>query len=201
MCDKIGVMVLAEGVESREEVLTCMKKNIDIFQGYWFSKPKDDIEESSVYEIEHLVNNVGHRYKENITQIMHKKQALLEKSKAVVANVVTIFQKHQFSKMELLSDIIAHTDKLEAIYILEETSGLQIGDTIINVEERFLYNPAKDGHNHALREYYFITKESIRGDYLSTKYLSKASGNVCRTYSCKITVDESHYILCCDLLD
>lgn len=40
MCHKIGAMVLAEGVESKNEILTIIKKDIDIFQGFYFSKAK-----------------------------------------------------------------------------------------------------------------------------------------------------------------
>jgi len=201
MCDNIGAMVLAEGVESREEVLTCMQKNIDIFQGFWFSKPKEEIDEVVTTEIGQLVNSVGNRYTERIKDIIHKKQTLLEKSQLITADVIKIFQEHKLSKMEYISEIISKTDKLEAIYLLDVMSGAQIGDTIIDAEERFLYNPARDGHNHSLREYYFITKDSIRGDYLSPKYLSKASGNICRTYSCRIELSENKYILCCDILE
>jgi len=201
MCSNVGAMVLAKGVESRDEVLTCMKKNIDIFQGYWFSKPKEEIDEVVVGEIRHLIQNVGNRYMEEIKEVIHHKESLLKKSRLVVEKVEKVLQEHQFSHIEKVSEIISQTYKLEAIYILDAQTGLQIGDTIIDAEEKFLYNPAKSGYNHTLREYYFIPKESMSGDYLSQKYLSKASGNICRTYSCKIELDESSYILCCDILE
>jgi len=201
MCDTIGAMVLAEGVESREEVLACMQKNIDIFQGFWFSKAKAKIDEVVTTEIGQLVNSVGIRYTERIKDIIHKKETLLEKSQLITTDVIKIFEEYKLSKMEYISEIISKTDKLEAIYLLDVVSGAQIGDTIIDAEEKFLYNPARDGHNHSLREYYFITKDSIRGDYLSPKYLSKASGNMCHTYSCRIELDENKYILCCDILE
>ena len=79
--------------------------------------------------------------------------------------------------------------------------GIQVGKTFIHAAERYLYNPTKEGHNHSLRDYYFITKDSSRGDYLGNRYISKASGNMCRTYSCKITISECSYIVCLDILD
>jgi len=201
MSSSVGAMVIAEGVESREEILACMNNNIDIFQGYWFSKPKDEIDEIIVHSIEQLINNVGHRYKETIKDAIYKKQALLQKSQKLIPEVVEVLTQYQFTHLERVSDLVAKTDKLEAIYILDGDTGVQIGDTIINTDKKFLYNPAKDGHNHSLRKYYFIPKESIRGDYLSSKYLSKASGNICRTYSYKIEVDTKELILCFDILD
>jgi EAL domain-containing protein (putative c-di-GMP-specific phosphodiesterase class I) len=42
MCFKIGALVLAEGVESEEEILKSLKLDIDLFQGFWFAKPKPE---------------------------------------------------------------------------------------------------------------------------------------------------------------
>jgi len=201
MCANVGAMVLAEGVESRDEVLTCMQKDINVFQGYWFNKPQAEINEEIFQSISQLIKNVGNRYKEKISDIINKKQALLNKSKVAAEKIVEVFKQYNLSQMNKISEIITQTDKLEAIYLLDMQTGLQIGDTMIDAEKKFLYNPAKDGYNHSFRKYYFITKESVSGDYLSPKYLSKASGNICHTYSCKIIFDESEYILCCDVLD
>ena len=201
MCHNVGAMVVCEGVESREEILTCMQKDIDVFQGFWFSRPKESIDENILRDIAHAIDNIGNRYKISIEEIIHTKQALLQKYQAVINEVMEILQNGSQENSEQMSDIIARTEKLEAIYILNYETGVQVGDTYIDRQDRFLYNPAKCGHNHSLREYYFVTKESLRGDYLSPKYLSKASGNMCRTYSSKIELNGVSYIVCCDILD
>jgi len=201
MCHNVGAMVVCEGVESREEILACMQKDIDVFQGFWFSRPQENIDESIVRDILHAIDNIGNRYKISVEEIIHTKQALLGKYRAVIEDVTQIFQNENQETSEKISDLIAKTEKLEAIYILNYATGVQTGDTYIDRQDRFLYNPAKSGHDHSLREYYFVTKESLRGDYLSHKYLSKASGNMCRTYSSKIELDGISYIVCCDILD
>lgn len=201
MCHNLGIMVLAEGVESSDEVLTCMKKDIDIFQGFWFSKPLDEIDEIVINGIISSLSYTGNEYKNRIKKAIQTKQELLKYSNALVRELLEIFEHNGFSNLEKLNDIVIRNKNLEAIYFIDDESGLQIGDTIIDAEKRYLYIPSKEGMDHSLREYYFIAKEASRGDYLSPRYISKASGNICRTYSALITFEEKNYIACFDIVD
>lgn len=40
VCEELGTTVIAEGVETREELLTLQGIGIELFQGYWFAKPE-----------------------------------------------------------------------------------------------------------------------------------------------------------------
>jgi len=198
MCHQIGAMVLAEGVESKSEILHCMKKDIDIFQGFYFSKPLESIEiENNILDI---VLNIGVSYKNIIKNHINKKKALLEHSKEIAKSIVSLLDQDSEDLNIMLNNVIQNDKKIEAIYILTEDDGIQIIDTIKEDIPQVLYTPTKKGHDHSLKEYYFLAKESIRGDYLSTKYISKASGNMCRTYSYKAKVNKNRYIVCLDIL-
>lgn len=201
MCHQIGAIVLAEGVEHRDEILACIRKDIDIFQGFWFSKPKKEIHEREVIEINKSIYYIGTKYKTIVNEIICKKKILLEKAQKFKNDVINLLETHTIKSIQKVEEVIEQNPKLQAIYIIGEESALQIGPTIIHAEEKHLFKATKDGSDHSLREYYFIAKDSSRGDYLSTKYISRASGNMCRTYSAKITLDESHYIVCFDILD
>lgn len=143
MCHNIGSIVLAEGVESSEEVLACMRKDIDIFQGFWFCKPQDEVEKETVNIIDKSMNFIGQRYKNSVKELIDKKQLLLQKSQALSEKVVSILQNYGVEDIEKISELISITEKLEAIYIIDEHSGLQVGNTIIDAKERYLYNPKK----------------------------------------------------------
>lgn len=39
MCNELGIAVLAEGVETRDEALTLQSAGIDLLQGYYFARP------------------------------------------------------------------------------------------------------------------------------------------------------------------
>lgn len=201
MCHKIGAMVLAEGVENSDEIMSCMKKDIYLFQGFWFSKPKKEIDSVIFKKIADNINEVGNEYKYSIREHITKKQKLLRNAQELAYKVISILEKNSLENEKAIDDIISQNEKLEAVYLLNESNGIQVGKTAILTEERFLYKPTKEGHDHSLKKYYFIAKESSRGDFLSSNYISKASGNMCRTYSSQILLNGSKYILCLDVTE
>ena len=200
MCHKIGAMVLSEGVEHKEEVLTCMKKDIDIFQGFYFCKATKTLESSTKQHIDSRIADIGNQYKSLVKQHINEKQSLLKSSKLLLQKIITIFESCNLNCFNEIKKILSNESKLQAIYILDEVNGRQIGKTIIQSKVTPLYKPSKDGHDHSLKEYYYIAKASSQGDYLSPKYISKATGNICRTYSHKIVLNNFKYILCCDIV-
>jgi hypothetical protein len=124
----------------------------------------------------------------------------LNNSKELTKQVLSILKNNSDSSIDNLYTIISKEELLEAIYIIDLQSGLQINETIIHNTTRSLYAPTNDGHDHSLKEYYFIAKNSSRGDYLSSKYISRATGNMCRTYSAKVKVNKKEYIVCFDII-
>ena len=204
MCHNIGTMVLAEGVESSEEVIACVRKDIDTFQGYWFCKPEEGIDKERVASIKNSICFIGEKYKNSVKELIHNKQVLLQNSRELTQKVLEILQTNGIENMIKVAEVITATEKLEAIYMIDVMTGTQVGETVIDAQEKYLYNPTRDGHDHSLREYFFITNESLRGDYLSCKYISRASGNMCRTYAARIELDkgsnDKSYIVCFDIL-
>ena len=200
MCHTIGALVLAEGVESENEILHSMKKDIDIFQGYYFSKAVNNIDESKKFEIIETINYIGEKYTYTVQELISLKQHLLKDAEILSEQLFKILEEHSDNYSDKLYDLILSNVQLEAVYILDHIKGIQVGDTITKSCARKLYAPTKDGHDHSLKEYYFIAKTSTRGDYLSTKYISKASGNMCRTYSKKVSIGDKNYIICLDLI-
>lgn len=200
MCHNLGALVIAEGVEAREEVLSCMHKDIDVFLGYWFSRALPEIDGGVLEEIHKRIDNVGHRYEMSIKERIKHKQELVAQSTQIIKEIEELLQKRGMQSIEKIDEVVAKYEKIEAIYLLDSLNGIQIGKTFMRSRSRFLYHPTQEGDDHSLREYYFITKESIRGDYLSPQYLSKASGNVCRTYAHSIDIGRASYIVCCDIV-
>ena len=199
MCYKIGAIVLAEGVEGKHEILNCMEKDIDIFQGFYFEKPNKKLNQEINNTIYPLINDIGKNYKNNISSIINTKKVILNESQNLSQKITKIFNEHHLESTSKLQTILYEHDKLEAIYTIDYTTGLQKNDTIINIKESTLFSPSKDGHDHNLKEYFFIAKDSSRCDYLSMLYVSRASGNMCRTYSTIVYINNIKYILCLDI--
>ena len=83
--------------------------------------------------------------------------------------------------------------------MIDVDSSKQIHDTIIdNKNERF--TPSKDGDEHYLKEYFYITLESKQGIFLSPNYVSYASGNICKTFAKRFELKNKSYIICIDIV-
>lgn len=194
MCFNIGALTLAEGVECEEEILRALKVDIDLFQGFWFAKPS-----SLPYDARFLhekIETIGNLHKLAVKASMQHKEFLVEKAKEFTQLIIDSLQDNP--KMPL-DEFLQDFDVIEAIYCINAATGSQEGPTHINVDTREFFQPAQDGDNHALKEYFYITKESKRGNYLSQKYISRASGRMCRTFAQKFSIQGREIILCLDL--
>ena len=127
---------------------------------------------------------------------MQHKEFLIENAKAYTQTIIDAITQAQDLD---LSHFLKEFEPIEAIYCIDATTGSQIGDTFICTDTNEFFHPAKAGDSHALKEYFYITKESKRGNYLSQKYISRASGRMCRTFAQKFSHDNAEKILCLDL--
>ncbi|MBN2817260.1 MAG: EAL domain-containing protein [Campylobacterales bacterium] len=201
MSHNVGALVIAEGVEHKDEVMASLLKKIDLFQGFWFSRVQESFNDEKIHEIGKSIEYIARMYKEHICHEMDEKRAVIQSMQRLMHTVVNLLSKNGMDSLEPLESIIAKNRKIEAIYIIEEQSGVQLGNTLIHSQEKHLFKPTKAGKNHLLSEYYFILKESLRDEYLSNPYVSRASGNVCRTYAQKVSMFEDNYIVCFDIVE
>ncbi len=194
MCFNIGALVLAEGVEEEEEILTAMKLDIDLFQGFWFSRPSSVVFRKEVCD--EKIAYIGEKHTHNVKASMQHKSFLIQSAKAYAQMIIDALVQNRDLD---LHDFLKEFDPIEAIYCINADSGIQEGATYISAHTNDFFQPARDGDNHALKEYFYITKESTRGDYLSQKYISRASGRMCRTFAQKFFMGDEERILCLDL--
>lgn len=194
MCFNIGALVLAEGVEAEEEILRSLKLDIDLFQGFWFARPSGSVYDKPL--LDEKIAYIGAKHTQNVKASMQHKELLIESAKAYTH---TIIEAIKTTHKTDLFDFLREFDIIEAIYCIDANSGIQEGDTFISADTNEFFQPARHGDNHALKEYFYITKESKRGNYLSQKYISRASGRMCRTFAQKFSLAGHEKILCLDL--
>jgi EAL domain-containing protein (putative c-di-GMP-specific phosphodiesterase class I) len=194
MCFNIGALVLAEGVESEEEILKALNVDIDLFQGFWFARPSALAPEDAL--LNEKIAAIGSLHTQNVKASMQHKEFLIESAKIYTQTIIEVITQ---SRTYDLNDFLKEYDPIEAIYCINAVSGIQEGETFISTDTNEFFHPAKHGDNHVLKEYFYITKESKRGNYLSQKYISRASGRMCRTFAQKFLLDGEEKILCLDL--
>ncbi|MGB3750921.1 MAG: EAL domain-containing protein, partial [Arcobacteraceae bacterium] len=116
MCHKIGAIVLAEGVESKNEILHCMTKNIDIFQGFYFAKPQAIIDLDLQESLHNEIYQIGDDYKKKISNTIDKKRVIFSDSEALSNKVMNVYANSYENSEKLLKQIIDEHQHLEAIY-------------------------------------------------------------------------------------
>lgn len=199
MCNNIGIRVLAEGVETNTSILTSMKMGINLFQGYFFSKAIKNCNNEVVYDILEKVTNIGNSFKTKTINSIKKKRKLLLKYDSIIENIIKQINKIEYSD-EILKDAFHIYKNIEAIYLIDSETSKQMNQTIISKNIKKKFRPSKCGDEHYLKEYFYITKESTDGKYLSEKYISYATSNLCKTFSKKFLLDNKEYIICVDII-
>ncbi len=199
MSHNLGIKVLAEGVEDIDAICTCLKSSINLFQGYYFSKPQKDIEQRDIERIYYDVLDVSKEFKERNLKNISKKRELI--------NVYNLLIQEHLKGLNNVNQLYSLLEKkfsefknIEAIYLIDVFSSRQINDTIIEQSQNGLFRASCSGEEHFLKEYYYITLETKQGMYLSQKYISYATGNICKTFAKKIELENSEYILCLDII-
>ncbi|SHH32993.1 EAL domain-containing protein [Clostridium grantii] len=202
LSNKIGAIVIIEGVESEAEALKTLQIGGNIIQGFYFSRPDliNPLVEISIkekvkklrtsfrkYNMKHL-NNIHTRNKEYLIIFDDISEKLVKISEDYFEN-------------ELVS-IVNKSQCIQCSYIIDK-NGIQISKTIgINDKMKNLkhpiFNPAKKGADNSTKHYYYSTIDN-NGVYQSEPYLSIATGKLCTTFSKILTAEnEIDYILCVD---
>jgi len=199
---RIGAMVLAEGVETRQEAMTLLELGVDAFQGFHFARPEllngrpgtalQAVEELAAAFKQHKLDSISAK-----KELFSAYDAILQK---LICSLVGVGEA-QYDRV-LAGFMTAHPD-LECLYVLDHR-GMQISETICNpmniVEnKRFIYHPAQKGTDHSLKDY-FLPLDAGLPKFTTDSYISQASGNVCTTIAASFSGnDGSRRIVCIDI--
>lgn len=199
MSHNLGIKVLAEGVEDIDAICTCLKSSINLFQGYYFLKPQKDIFQKDIEKIYYDVLDVSKEFKERNLKNISQKRELINQYNLLIKDFLE--GMNNISELYcLLEKKFNELDNIEAIYLIDIFTSRQINDTIIKNNKNGLFRASCSGEEHFLKEYYYVTLETKQGIYLSQKYISYATGNICKTFAKKIKLDNLEYILCLDIV-
>lgn len=196
MCQNIGALPLAEGVETLDETVCSLSHGAVLMQGFYFAKP-------STNPIDQYLNSKINDVHANYLALLKEQQTHIIKINQLGATIED-HVKTLLSSLDNLHDwqiaaspLLDKCPSIEALYLID-SNDKQVGNTLIKNQTRPLYEPTRHGHDYSLKAYHIRVKNSANGKHLTRPYLSMASGSLCRTFSSRTIIAGVDYVLCID---
>lgn len=195
---QIGAMTVAEGVETVDEVITCMILGVDYFQGFYFQKPEQFnylFTNEARLRVEEAAQKLNISTKKNPTVVNMK----IESYKRIIYELVNRLScmTHDDYNAEL-RDYVDEHNEIECAFLID-SKGFQITNTVMTPDTEILegYHPAIIGVNHDIKNYFYAIKEQIEDPFISGWYISNATGKSCKTISSKFYNKRGEMIVAC----
>lgn len=195
---RIGALTVAEGVETADEVITCMLMGVDYFQGYYFSRP-EQFNYIFSNEVRLKLEEAAQRLNVSIKNNQTVKNVQLETYKRIIYDLIarlTTVQDGNYNN-ELFSYVNEHNE-IECAFLIDK-KGFQITDTVMIENSDIMegYHPALIGDNHGIKNYFYAIKENIEDPFISGWYISNATGKSCKTISSRFFDKNGEMIVAC----
>lgn len=198
-----GALVLAEGVEEEADLEACLDFGVDLFQGFFFSRPIPSAQYSTEGALKAMEGIVG-RHRVRAVEKMVERRREFEQNRDMLRELSERLYKADSGEFDALLRGTLATTKLECLFVLDER-GLQVSGTIFPKGATFrtrgsLFQPAQMGTDHSGKDYYFGLIEAGLRNFITEPYLSLATGNMCRTLTLMMPHRSGkQYVLCADL--
>lgn len=194
----IGAITVAEGVETIDEVITCILMGVDYFQGFYFSKPEQYeylFSNEARVKLEEAALRLNLSMKNNPTVANVK----IETYRRIIGDLVNRLKDIDREKYNAeLRNYINEHPEIECAFLID-SKGFQITDTVMKADTEILpgYHPAIPGVNHDIKNYFYAIKEQIEDPFISGWYISGATGKSCKTISSHFYDKNNEMIVVC----
>jgi EAL domain-containing protein (putative c-di-GMP-specific phosphodiesterase class I) len=206
LCRSLGTLIIAEGVETKEEALAVLQMGVDMIQGYYFAKP---LEPHQCFEetFSEKILDLALEFKKREIQKNNDKQTHYLKHQSMIQQLQSELSRVSVNRFDHQLDHMAgRFPDVECFYVLDE-DGIQVTQTFFNDVDSFhrnklMFHPALKGTDHSFKEYYFMLVEAgfEKTNFTTEAYLSMTSGNMCVTLSTFFNdVHRKRYLLCVDI--
>ena len=206
MARHLGTLIIAEGVETEEEIMMLLDMGVDMVQGFYFAKPRrnDQLQCSLVLE---KVERLGVLFKQKLIKKIDGNRFHMNQYYSMILEMQIELEKSVPVDFDgQLTKMIAAFPQAEGLYILGE-DGIQETETVFNplyqsVRNPVMFRPTSAGADHTMKDYYYFLMETDlgKGSFVTKPYLSMASGNVCVTLAALFKdAGQRKHILCIDI--
>ena len=186
---RMGILVIATGIESKEDLEKALHAGVQMIQGYYIS-PAAELDYS---EICHIVKQFDYSSVSEITTAQFEK----DEKNAIInfvnfnSHIKTIFENIKNKDFHtVMKDILISYPFIESSYFINE-SGIQISDSFINKSSfgnrnKELFGLYPKGFSHANMEYFTQLLNPLLTDWVTKPFRSRLSNDICVTTSFKI---------------
>jgi EAL domain-containing protein (putative c-di-GMP-specific phosphodiesterase class I) len=206
MARHLGTLIIAEGVETQEEAVHLLDMDVDMIQGFYFSRPHrhDQLDYSPVLE---RIEGLNGAFKSNFLRKIGVKRFNMNRYYGTLMEIQMELGQMPPERFDpILRRMVGHFPSVESLYLLDE-AGVQVSESVFNGSGRtqrnaVLFRPSPRGADHTMKDYYYYLVEAglSKTSYVTEPYLSMASGTSCVTLSSVFkNVNGKRYILCLDI--
>ena len=228
MGEKLGGWVITEGVEKEAESLVALGLGADLFQGFYFNKPRK-MDGSSAGAAQSTTQNLqadvsrlretGRHFKQETLGKLRDEKTRRSKRRETTKAITRTLQAglnaaappqgdtlsaYEIAFLEaLLKRAIVPHSAVQSASLLDQ-SGTQITDTLLHPEQiekrkQVMYPPSPLGTNHALKEYFYVLMETTVDRYETQPYVPLPTSDICITASERTDRAGTPLVLCLHL--
>lgn len=159
MSQKLGSMLLFEGIENEEEVNLALSMGANLLQGYYFAKPDKNFINKHAFskKLKNLLEKFSSSQFLEFQEIIDREEALIEKLEKALEFVKTTYfsQESELTGNELLTKLLPYLPYEIKLAILTDAKGYQTTSTFYrNQDGEFEENLAGVGNNYAWKPYF-----------------------------------------------
>ena len=207
LANKVGALVVAEGVETREELHAAIRFGAHFIQGYYFARPGPPASMAKL-PLSEMMEEAATGYVRHATDRLDREREIRSRRDDTLNDWMRELEQVRSGNRERVLTSLIHnmTDTdCECVYLLNG-SGIQTTETLfrnatgVTCRNRgHVFTPTHAGADNSMKRYFHELMNAGTGRYVSEPYVSHATGTVCVTHS-RLTrgVDGEAYVLCVD---
>ena len=206
MARRLGTLIIAEGVETEEEALCLLDLDVDMIQGYYFSKPHpfEKIERGDVHQ---RINGLVSSFKDkNLRNVGLRRTRISRYYAALMEIQIELAKKDHGNMDDGLRVVAPKFPGVDSFYVLDE-KGSQVSECLTQSHGRVhrnavMFRPFPKGTDHSMKDYFYLLMEpgQNKTSFVTDPYLSMVTGRSCITLTAPFKGrDGKRYVLCLDL--
>lgn len=194
---QMGAMVVAEGLETTEEVMASMEADVDFFQGFWFAEPAPTLA-ASTEAVQPFIQLLWNEFNKRADGIEQRGKDVMTPFRTAIETAARVFASTQNFPAAAAS-FLAVPGALRAFLL--DANGIQLGKSITGAQSTGaklapLFPDA--GANWSRRRYFCDAIQSPGKPVFAGPHFSLTDGRDCMTAGVTVSRGGALSVICFD---